>query len=216
MGSLVTTLSFHFLLRFNILIAIFSFINIEIVLFFRYLLPIRNIDSIICILNLLLTDLLEIFPLIALVLTHYVALGGFIILGFSNFVDETWLTCFLTNIYSPHLKLFATLPFWSISLFSIFKVLRQDQVFFIGKLNRGSKSTLSPLSDELMNSSLSLIINLVLILLNLSLLLWSLCGLGYVGSTEQRIALLQLSFLLLLLLKACSLKFYSSLLVLQM
>jgi hypothetical protein len=67
-----------------------------------------------------------------------------------------------------------------------------------------------------MNSSLSLIINLVLILLNLSLLLWSLCGLGYVGSTEQRIALLQLSFLLLLLLKACSLKFYSSLLVLQM
>jgi hypothetical protein len=72
-------------------------------------LPFRNIHSVISIINFFFANLLEVLPLLALMLTHYISLGRLIVFGSSHIVYEASFPILFTYIDSPHFELFAAL-----------------------------------------------------------------------------------------------------------
>ena len=82
-------------------------IHVKIVLLIRHDLPPRDIDHItLFLIDLLHTNLLKILPLLFLMSSQDMSLGGLVQLDLRDIIDETRLTRLLTYIDPPHLVLF--------------------------------------------------------------------------------------------------------------
>lgn len=117
-----------FLLRVFLLLYFFNLINLEVIFLIWNLLPFRNVHSIVCIdVNFIFTYLLQIRPFLSLLVTHYIPFWLLIVFCLGDTVNETRITCFLTDIDSPHIKLLAS------RLFSLIVIVRLFSLEILGQ-----------------------------------------------------------------------------------
>jgi hypothetical protein len=139
-------------------------------------------DCIIRIIYLLFADLFEVLPLFFLMRGHDMSFWRFIEFSLCYIVNETRITCFFANVYSPHLEILTT---WRISILALLccKILSKNKVFLIRKFYWCSKHSFCSFSNKHMNCCFSSCYYAVAIFLNLFLKLRSLRSLRNIGCT---------------------------------
>lgn len=180
-GSFILILLF-FLSLFSFLIFFFDLIQFKIVFLIWNLLPFSNIDRIVSIdIHLIFTNLFQFLPLLFLLFTHDIAHGRLVLFHLSHIVYETRITCLLTDVNSPHLKL-TTLwrlifLIWYLLLFFFLlcsEILGKYKVLFFSKINRSPEFPLRSFCYELRNSGFTTCDDWLSIVLNLFFKSWSL------------------------------------------
>lgn len=162
------------------LLALLSPVYFKIVLFLGNFLPLWYIDHVIGIIYLLFTNFFQIFPLLFLMLAHYVPFGRVIIFCLSDIVYEARIACLLTDVDSPHFEFFTLISLGIIIFFRLFVVLCQNKIFFLWVLYRSPVESFCPFCNELMNGRFPTIINTIAILFYLFFHFWTFGSLRYI------------------------------------